>query len=524
MPTIKYSNNPNSDTAFVVQDGGQKNRAVLTAEPAGTLQLSDSANVSTGYVTDEDGKKHKVNLVAQLEGEVEFSENPNSTKGYVTVDSKKHRVVLTASLHGGGGEPINNQDKTITANGSYTADEGYTGLGTVTVNVPNPSTGTKTITANGTYDVTDFASADVNVPTTAPAHYLEFNVVNGRLSKSSKSIDLNGVDDIGDNTFFSMYGNMRFDANTKIDMSGLQRITGTYACYRMFGTGLGGLISVDLSNVSEITGANACQQMFYRCQRDEVDYFSVDLSSLKKVSGERSCNNMFEESRLQNINLDNLTIINGNESCHGMFLDAKYISNINVSSLTTILKYEAARSLFARTTSLTSIDFSSLKIMDGNLCGEYLFLSDTNLTTVNFPAFANNTFGSTYTSQLKNFVQGITGCTIHFPKNLDPQSGSTTISSLQTYPSFGGTNTVLMFDLPSTNHLISADTVEYERNPKYDTQTALAWRVKDTGTTSDPIIDWTPFYTSTLNDPVVGDTIYSDAACTTAVTTISSIA
>lgn len=33
------------------------------------------------------------------------------------------------------GTPINNQDKTITANGSYTADKGYTGLGTVTVNV-----------------------------------------------------------------------------------------------------------------------------------------------------------------------------------------------------------------------------------------------------------------------------------------------------------------------------------------------------------------------------------------------------
>lgn len=36
---------------------------------------------------------------------------------------------------GGGGVAINNQDKTITENGEYTADEGYTGLGTVTVNV-----------------------------------------------------------------------------------------------------------------------------------------------------------------------------------------------------------------------------------------------------------------------------------------------------------------------------------------------------------------------------------------------------
>lgn len=34
---------------------------------------------------------------------------------------------------------INNQDKTITQNGQYTADSGYTGLGTVTVNVPSGS-------------------------------------------------------------------------------------------------------------------------------------------------------------------------------------------------------------------------------------------------------------------------------------------------------------------------------------------------------------------------------------------------
>lgn len=34
-----------------------------------------------------------------------------------------------------GGEEIKNQNKTITANGTYTADAGYTGLGTVTVNV-----------------------------------------------------------------------------------------------------------------------------------------------------------------------------------------------------------------------------------------------------------------------------------------------------------------------------------------------------------------------------------------------------
>lgn len=39
-------------------------------------------------------------------------------------------------LNGNGGAKINNQDKDITSNGIYSADEGYTGLGQVTVNVP----------------------------------------------------------------------------------------------------------------------------------------------------------------------------------------------------------------------------------------------------------------------------------------------------------------------------------------------------------------------------------------------------
>lgn len=70
MASIEYSNSPNVDTAFVVQEGGQKNRAVLTA-PQDTSTL-------------------------------ELPKNPNSTKGYVTIDGKKHKVVLTADIAGGG--------------------------------------------------------------------------------------------------------------------------------------------------------------------------------------------------------------------------------------------------------------------------------------------------------------------------------------------------------------------------------------------------------------------------------------
>ena len=47
----------------------------------------------------------------------------------------------------GGGQPINNQDITVTENGTYEAEEGYTGLGEVTVNVPSMG---QTITAKNT--------------------------------------------------------------------------------------------------------------------------------------------------------------------------------------------------------------------------------------------------------------------------------------------------------------------------------------------------------------------------------------
>lgn len=69
---------------------------------------------------------------------------------------------------------INNQDITVTENGQYTADEGYTGLGTVTVEVPDEPAVLEDleVTENGNYTPSDgvdgFGSVTVNVPD-APA-------------------------------------------------------------------------------------------------------------------------------------------------------------------------------------------------------------------------------------------------------------------------------------------------------------------------------------------------------------------
>lgn len=73
---------------------------------------------------------------------------------------------------GGGGTVVDPviQSLEVTENGTYTAPNGVDGYSPVVVDVPIPDgyivpAGTKEITENGTHDVTQVASVEVNVPT-----------------------------------------------------------------------------------------------------------------------------------------------------------------------------------------------------------------------------------------------------------------------------------------------------------------------------------------------------------------------
>lgn len=86
--------------------------------------------------------------------------------------------------------------------------------------------------------------------------------------------------------------------------------------------------------------------------------------------------------------------------------------------------------------SLTKISFRSL--YRG-------FMSCPNLQSVSFPALTSQSFGE-YTNQFNQMLQGVTGCTVHFPSNLQSVIGSwSDVTS-----GFGGTNTTVLFDLPAT--------------------------------------------------------------------------
>lgn len=64
-------------------------------------------------------------------------------KGATIPEEKTSANLATCITSIPSGGTVNNQDKTIVENGTYTADEGYSGLGTITVNVASsgPSSG-----------------------------------------------------------------------------------------------------------------------------------------------------------------------------------------------------------------------------------------------------------------------------------------------------------------------------------------------------------------------------------------------
>ena len=72
--------------------------------------------------------------------------------------------------------------------------------------------------------------------------------------------------------------------------------------------------------------------------------------------------------------------------------------------------------------------------------------ANTSISNLSLPALKSTSFGS-YTNQFDYMLKGVTGCTVHFPSNLQSVIGSwSSVTS-----GFGGTNTTVLFDLPATS-------------------------------------------------------------------------
>ena len=486
---------------IVVEDG---QAAVATTSVSGTLSPASSATDTIAIVDTPSGKQAALK-VYNLNGggggggatinnqDIKVTEN-----GVYTADTG-YTGLGTVNVNVPTGTTINNQNITVTENGTYTADVGYTGLGTVEVQVPNPSTGILSIVENGSYDVTEYATAEVNVPTGG----------GGATTKFGVSIDnlLGDVDANGD-----------YHARTElftVDMTQVKQVIGFgYAdlpnggvgyCYNTFSHKFnycGNLVgTIDLSNLEQ-TSTNGNIWFEYTFASTSVDTVYLPKNpTYVMLEYSFASDNQLTDVYIQS------TDLNSALQLRHTFQSCKVLKNIHgLDKVVSMALYNT----FNGTGLDGELHFDSLTTM--GLCQNAF--ANTKITKLYFPSLTtfsvSNPFGSS------KYISMIQDCTdlveMHF--RADAQA---TVEALTGYGSkFWGPSTLtIYFDLIGT---ITVGGVAYSRDEPNSirvdgNKTFVAW--KDA---SNNIV-----YTNATSEPAVDTPVYSDAG-TTQVGTVSEVA
>lgn len=198
---VKKVNDDYADVSGVTASAGDvlSGKKIVTAQGnvvTGNIQSKAATTITPGT------SDQKLSKGLYLSGDITIKGDENlaaeNIRSNITIFGKKGTYEGTS----GSGTAPSLQSKSVTpskSSQSVTADSGYDGLSTVTVNaIPDeyiiPS-GTKEITSNGTIDVTDYKTASVNVANssggtgidTSDATAVASDILNGKTAYSNGS-------------------------------------------------------------------------------------------------------------------------------------------------------------------------------------------------------------------------------------------------------------------------------------------------------------------------------------------------
>lgn len=334
---------------------------------------------------------------------------------------------ITPVEEGGGGE-VKNQNKTITENGVYTADSGYTGLGRVTVDVETtePTLATLTITPSKTAQTlippsgTDgYNTVSVNAVTAS----IDSDIIAGNIKKD---VEILGVTGTYEGTVPS--GTITITQNGTSDVS-------NYASAEVSVSG-GSFIGIP----REVASRGSNKGLFRAIQETNYNFTFPNEATILKGYGLYFA---FRQSiGLKAVDFNNINTINGAFACDHCFHMCDNLESINMSKVTTISGNNALNTFASTCGNLTSVDLSGLQTIGSGSNIFSLAFEATKLTTLSFPELKTIPSSSPFGFMLSE----VNSCTVHFPSNLQ-----TTISAWSdTTTGFGGINTTVLFDLPAT--------------------------------------------------------------------------
>lgn len=250
----------------------------------------------------------------------------------------------------------------------------------------------------------------------------------------------------------------------------LTTASGTYAFEYAFYYATG-LTSISFPNLTSISGNYAAQYLVQRCS----SLVTFDMPKLRSIANSGLRYGCYYCTNLTTVNLPALQTIGSGSLYYGFGYCSK-LETIDLPSVTTVAD-EGLRCAFAYCTSLKNIYFSSLTRL-GNITGAttsactQMCIGCTALETITFPSLTMLYSASTFLQAFQNctnmkhiyfpalkstgfnnkinhfnkMLSGVSGCTVHFPSNLESVIGSWADIT----GGMAGTDTVILFDLPAT--------------------------------------------------------------------------
>lgn len=200
-----------------------------------------------------------------------------------------------------------------------------------------------------------------------------------------------------------------------------------------------GSLELDLTAESITTTSG-----YSNAYKNNTDITSAILGSVTTITGIYCLSSAFSGSSIRYLDMGNLTSITGLGCLQSICSSCSLLENFNLSSLKNADAYMCLSSIMSGNTIITSFSFNSLESISASKVLQSAF-AHCVMQNVYFPSLKSTAFGSS-TDQFNSMLYGTTGCTVHFPSNLQSVIGSwSSVTS-----GFSGTNTTVLFDLPAT--------------------------------------------------------------------------